>query len=145
MPHLDGEPYRPFNLLLADRASAFVVHGRQPPQVAELPPGLHVLADGDVDDDASRRVARAATLGAALRDGAADTAISGLQAALADADPAVDSHDRLCRRFEAAGTVSAIVVAIPADGRRSASFLYAPGPPDRYPFEDLSESLRAGP
>lgn len=143
--HLARQPYRPFNLLLADAASAFVIHGRQVPQVVQLPAGLHVLADGDVDDGAPGRLARARGFAQSLRGGDADRAIAGLRVALADSDAQVPPRDRLCRRFDHAGTVSSAVVAVPDGGRALGSFHYAPGAPDRVAYDDLSGAFTAGP
>lgn len=139
--HLQVQRYRPFNLLLADGEAAFAVHGGAPPVVAELEAGLHVLADGDVDDPSSPRVARARDLAAPPIDAPPARVLADLQRVLADGDPDADPRDRLCRRFARAGTVSSCIVAVPAQGLRSATFLYAGGPPSACPFTDLSADL----
>lgn len=143
--HLEVQGYQPFNLLLADGTSAFAIHGGPAQRVVRLAPGVHVLADGDVDDRASVRVERARGLAEALPGDDPERALDGLQAALADADETAAPQERICRRSERAGTVSAAAIALPDSGRLAATFRYAKGPPDRVAFEDLSLALRAGP
>ena len=55
----DGDAYNAFNLLVADRAAAWVVqnHGREM-RCTALDPGLHLISNLDVDDPTCPKIAR---------------------------------------------------------------------------------------
>jgi hypothetical protein len=133
--------YAGVNVVCADRATAVVVHGAGRPAAVPLGPGLHLLANGDVnrDDDgridAARRLfgrASTTTVEGFLDVGATVCGWTGRS------DPAVP----IVLRGAAGGTVSSDLVAVTADPARSV-WRHAEGPPDRTPYSDLSPDLRA--
>jgi uncharacterized protein with NRDE domain len=87
---VDAVRYRPFNLLLFDRASACFVSNHPQVRARELTPGLHGLSNGDLDA-AWPKVRRA---NAALQSwlDANDEDFEPLFAALADEMPAPDAE-----------------------------------------------------
>ena len=143
--HLGGERYNPFNLLLADRRDAFVVHGADPHRIVELGPGLHVLSETDVDDTGNPRIARAFD----LFEGRFQTGVKGvesvLQSVLAEHGDEAHSQEWMCRHQTHGGTVSSAVLALPDAGLEQSRYAFAPGPPCRHAYEDRAHELRSGP
>lgn len=157
---LDGTAYNSFNLLFGDAGQLEVAYGRADRSAIErepVPPGLHVLPNGRLDEPGHRKVARARWLvephlGARWRDLSAR-----LAAVLADHDrPALKDLPEtvagarfpreflrelyaLCIHTPAYGTRSAAIIAI--DPGRLAHLLWAPGPPCTTPFTPSEELL----
>ncbi|HEU5059869.1 MAG TPA: NRDE family protein [Kofleriaceae bacterium] len=145
---LDATAYNSFNLLYGDTAGLEVAYGRADRRAVErevVPPGLHILPNGRLDDPGLRKVARARSL-IEPHLGAAWPALSAhLAAALADHDrpdladlPQTRAGDRfprelvrelhaLCIHTPEYGTRSAAIIAL--DPGRVAHLLWAPGPP----------------
>lgn len=125
---LDGRAYNSFNLLFGDAGGLEVAYGRADRRTIErepVPPGLHVLPNGRLDDPALRKVGRARAL-VEPHLGAAWPALSAhLAAALAD-------HDAICIHTPEYGTRSAAIIAL--DPGCVAHYLWAPGPPCTTPF-----------
>jgi hypothetical protein len=135
-----AESYRPYNLILADRAGAwFVRHaeGQRPDPIA-LPAGLHMVTARDPDDLSSARVARhLPRLRAAAAPMPPDW--STWQAILADRSGSPASQINI-RPIAGFGTVSAARVAVPAEG--PPVFEHAAGAPDRTGFSVVSIGSR---
>lgn len=142
--HLDVEAYNPFNLLLADHASAWVVHFDGTIRVSQLTPGIHYLAETGLDDPSHPRIAGARML---IEDGIAETWTSSLPAlrqTMATHQGDMDPTARMCRHLGRFGTVSSTLVGLPSSRLEQATYEHAPGPPCSQPFEDLSHRLREG-
>jgi hypothetical protein len=134
---LEQEPYAGCNLLCADAAAAVVIHAGDWLRVQPLPPGVHVLSNGDVNDLGDMRVGYAAwRLSAAPARGAG--CVAALQQVCASTEP---EGAPVCFRSAERGTVSSSILALPADVA-AGTFLHAPGPPDRTPYADHSALLR---
>src|SRR5262249_46476282 len=131
---LDTGRYAGCNVLCVDASAAFVIHAGDWLRVRPLPPGLHVLANHDINDPSDRRVAY--TLEVLGRKDFADMA-----AALDILQPLAGSHHPpeapICFRREKRGTVCSSLIALPEDLTR-AVFRHAHGPPDVTPFVDYS-------
>jgi uncharacterized protein with NRDE domain len=137
---LESGRYDGANFLCADAGRAVVVHGGDVIEFVNLEPGLHLLTNGDVNDDADARQALARKLFA--------------EAALSDAAKFIAAAQRVCSyrtsdnahsivlRDALRGTVSSSILALTSDPR-AAMFLHAPGPPDRTAYRDESELLKA--
>jgi uncharacterized protein with NRDE domain len=135
---LDSGRYQGCNVICADAADAVVIQGGDWLRVQLLPPGLHVVANRDVNDEADprvcyalswlhqRRYAGAAHCLLALRELCAQTG--------ADGPP-------MCLHGETRGTVSSTVVAL-RDPASHGTYLHAQGPPDRTPYVDYSHLLQ---
>jgi uncharacterized protein with NRDE domain len=135
---LETNHYAGCNLVIADRERAVVLHGGDSLNVRPLPPGLHVLANGDVNQEDDARVAYARQwLGRHHHTTAADclAALKELCAQRGDGGPPICLHgaDR--------GTVSSTLIALRPSLTQSV-YLHAQGPPDRTPYEDYSHLLK---
>lgn len=139
MAGLDASAYRPFNMVLADRASAWFVRGLGigQPEAWAFAPGTHIVTSHDPDDPASIRGAahlprfRSAPLpDPGAGDWAAWTALlsdrTGGPAAINV--PAQDGF----------GTICSALVGLPAAG--GPVWLFAAGPPDRAPFRPVASA-----
>jgi uncharacterized protein with NRDE domain len=134
---LDGRRYAGCNLVCAGVDSAIVLQAGDWLRVRPLPPGLHVLANGDVNDGSDLRVGYAAWwLGERGYTVAADcvAALKELCAQTGNGGPPI------CLRKEDRGTVSSTLVTLRQSLTQS-TYLHAQGPPDRTPYEDYSELL----
>ena len=133
LARIDASQYRPFNMVLADRASAWFVRGLGSgrPEAQALAPGTHIVTSHDPDDPASER-------GAAhlprFRSAPAPDPGSGDWAAwtalLSDATDGAAAINVPARN--GFGTVCSSLVGLPAAG--AAVWLFAAGPPDQAPF-----------
>jgi uncharacterized protein with NRDE domain len=133
---LDAADWRSFNLVIADRAGAWLLlglgHGAV--QAEPLAPGLHMITAHDADDPASPRVSRhLARLRAAPVPDPATGDWSGWLDVMRDRSggaAAVNVPPRL-----GFGTASAALLALPAAG--PPVWLFAPGPPDLAAFAPI--------
>lgn len=152
--------YNGANYFLADRTSACVIHGGDVLERIDLPPGLHLLTNADVNDPADRRqrLARrmlaapgyAAKTGsataafvAAARTVCAHSAITTSQpAASAVAESADDLADvSIILRGAERGTVSSTILTLTED-KAGLQYLFAPGAPDQTDYIDFTDRLR---
>ena len=135
---LDGDDYAGCNFVCADAETAAVIHAGDWLRVRPLPPGLHVLANRDVNDASDRRVGHALWWLGQHSYGAAEHCVRALQQLCSQHEP---GSPAMCFRDAERGTVSSSVVAL----RRplaTSTYLHAQGPPDRTPYEDCSPLLR---
>lgn len=134
---LGSTRYNGFNLLVADAASAFVIQAPGPPgRFEEVPPGIHVTANGAWDDRGDPRVGRALELLAGLDPvpGVGEVT-QALMVACRDRQP-LPNGASLCLRAPAAGTVSSTVLVVDAR-RRLMHYLHAPGAPCEVDYREL--------
>lgn len=135
MARLGQTRYNGFNLLIADRESAWVFQG--PTAQVSLDPiwtGIHIVANGAFNDDADPRVARARTL-LDRAPAEVDALIERLAQVCADTAPCGD-RPALCVAGGEAGTVSSSILHIDAD-RRLGRYLHAPGPPSECDYRAI--------
>lgn len=147
LANLDTRAYRPFNLLVADNRDAYVVvhRGDRPrhrPEVANVPPGVHMLTACDLDDTADPRTALYLPL---FRDAAAPDPEQGswggwpelLASRIWDGESARGAMNfRLPNGF---GTSSAALVALPSAERPDMDPIwhFAPGAPHEAAWKPL--------
>jgi len=129
--------YAGCNLFCGDRERAIVIAAAQWLRVRPLPPGLHVLANRDINDGSDPRVLYALDW-LSQRD-YPDTA-SCVQALQSLCGQSGGEHPPICLRGEKKGTVSSTIVAVREPLERSI-YRHAQGPPDRTPYEDYSALL----
>jgi uncharacterized protein with NRDE domain len=135
---LERGPYAGCNFLCADAESATVIHAGDWLRVRPLPPGLHVLTNGDVNDASDPRTGHVlAWLGTHSPRNAADC-LDALRRVCAHHPP---ENPPICVRLEKGGTVSSTVLAL-RPSLEASSLWHAQGPPDRTAYADLSHLLR---
>lgn len=129
--------YDNFHLLAASAEGAFAVRFHDGwTEVTDLEGGDHFLTNRDELDE-PRVPAVSAGAGA---DAAAEA--DRLAGILRDHAPVLPGGEAVCRHGEGRGTVSATVIALPAEGLRGAVVRFAGGPPCETPFADLSAAAR---
>jgi hypothetical protein len=139
---LPAGEWRPFNLVVADRRSAFFLRGLGAgrPEALPLPPGVSLVTSHDPNDLTSPRTRRHLPRFQAAPPpdpGRGDWA--GWEALLADDgfDPAVGVAETLCVPPRGGfGTVSSSLLALGA-GRGACIWRFAGGPPGRAPFHPV--------
>jgi hypothetical protein len=133
---LDAGDWRPFNLVVADAAGAFILQGmgEGAPHVQALPPGLHMVASTAPDDMSHPRIARHLPRFAACP-APVPPDWGGWPALLADAGGPLPATLNVppTRGF---GTSSSALLAWPAPDRTDAAraFLFAAAPPGQAPY-----------
>lgn len=135
---LDCDDYRSFNMVIADRDSAWFVRylGRGRPDGWALGPGVHIVTALDPDDAGSARALRHRPLfvASAVPDPARGD-WSGWQALLADKSG--DRAEALNVPAENGfGTMCSSLVGLPAAG--APVWLFAGGSPDQAPFQPVA-------
>lgn len=141
---LESGRYAGANFVCADRLTAHVLHAGATLQTVRLTPGLHLLANGDLDDprDPRLRLVRERLTAANPATAEAFLTAAGAVCRLGIDDPvALAAGCAVVLRGADRGTVSSTLLAwtqSPLESR----YLYAPGSPDRAPYEDFSGLLR---
>jgi len=134
---IDGNAYRSFNMVLADRHGAHFLRGLGQGRIEgwRLPPGLHVVTAHDPDDPASPRgVAHRPRFAAApVPDpDAGDWAAWAALLADRSGPPGAALNVPATGGF---GTVCSALVGLPQAG--PPVWLFAAGPPDQAPFRPV--------
>jgi uncharacterized protein with NRDE domain len=132
---LDSGRYAGCNFLCADAESAVVIHAGDWLRVRMLPPGIHVLANRDLNDLADVRVMHALNWLSQRQYGCSQQCIVALEELCAQ-----NSSDgpAIITRLADRGTVSSSIIAIRQPIATSV-YLHAQGSPDRTPYIDLSK------
>jgi hypothetical protein len=134
---LDGDRYAGCNLLCVDAERAIVIQAGDWLRVRPLPSGLHVVANGEVNDEGDRRVGHSLWALGKQKYATGDDCLAALQRLCSDTGPA---DAPMCIRGKDGGTVSSTLIALrwpPARG----TLLHAQGPPDQTPYADASDLL----
>ena len=137
---LNANRYNGCNILCADARSAVLVLGGDWLRVRPLPPGLHVLTNGDVNDERDPRLTFVAHLlgQEGYRYRASSDCVAVLKELCGRREP---GEPAVCLRGDDRGTTSSTIVALRpvlAEG----VYLHAQGPPDVTPYVDYSGLLR---
>jgi uncharacterized protein with NRDE domain len=134
--HEPANRYNPFNLLVADRADAFVASqpAGERPRVLRLDRGVHLLTNLDVNDPTCPRIAASHRRFAAAGDafagaGDVDAFVERLRTILADHATPLDPRGPggLCVHAGPYGTRSSSILLVPAAG--TIRYFHADGPP----------------
>jgi uncharacterized protein with NRDE domain len=135
---LSFERFAGCNVVCADGESAIVLQASDWLRVRPLPPGIHVLTNGDVNDASDRRLGHALWWLHQRNYNCAADAIAALKELCGqrgNGDPPI------CIRKDDRGTVSSSIIASRQPLERSA-YWHAQGPPDTTPYVDCSELLQ---
>jgi uncharacterized protein with NRDE domain len=135
---LETKQYAGCNFLLADARSAIVVQGGDWLRIRPLPPGLHLLANGDVNDEADPRLAYALSVLQRGKYTRAEECVTALQQLLGLREP---DRPPVCLRRGEGGTVSSSILLLRQQLRES-KYVHAQGPPDLTPYADYSDLLK---
>jgi transport and Golgi organization protein 2 len=137
---LGANRYNGCNVICADGRDAVVVQAGDWLRVRPLPPGLHILTNGDVNDERDPRGAFVAHLlgreGYRYRTSA--DCVEVLRQVCGRREP---GEPPVCLRGEDRGTTSSTIVAL-RPALAESVYLHAQGPPDETPYKDYSELLR---
>jgi uncharacterized protein with NRDE domain len=140
----DGAAYNAFNLLVAQHSAALVATNRGGAmQLTDLPPGVHLLTNLELNDPTCPRIAKSFERFRALDLASVANAaelLPALQEILSDhstaLDPRAEVIDTLCVHLPGYGTRSSSIVA--GDGAGGLRYWHAPGPPCRTAYTELT-------
>lgn len=136
---LDAGRYNPFTLMAASREGAVVLSPQGPGiAVIDLPPGLHLLTNLEVNDAGCPRIARSRSRFAAVRpSNLTDNGsfLAPLREVLADHSPEPAGESSLCVHRGPYGTRSSSIIALDSAG--AAGYWHAEGPPCSAEYEPI--------
>jgi hypothetical protein len=132
--------YAGANYICADAQYAAVVYGGNRIEIVELPPGLHLITNGNLNDPHDQRhefIRRMLTLHTL------DSAVTFLAVAsrVFSRKPDASGRRGVIIAGKEFGTVSSTLLSLPVKIQRSV-YQYAPGPPCDHSYDDLSALLR---
>lgn len=139
----DPGAYRPFNLVIGSREDCCWLKndGGQHIDLIQIPPGLHMLSSGELDDPDQARLGvflprfRAASVPEPPLDWRAWQQLLGDRDYLPEDGPHAAINLDLPNGF---GTCSSSCIALPAEAGGPPLWLFADGPPDSAPFQRLA-------
>ncbi len=131
--------YNPFNLLVLNAESALWIAYDGEPEISWLEPGLHILANRNLNDAASLRVQRARNLIEPVQHWSLDDLVPHLERTCGDHQDNVTDRDTLCMHRDETqyGTVSSSILAI-GSGLQQSRYFYASGHPCEIAYQDYS-------
>jgi uncharacterized protein with NRDE domain len=132
---LSTNRYAGCNIFCGDSERAVVIAAAEWLRVIPLPPGLHVLANRDINDGSDPRVLYAIDWLAQRDYPDAKCCVDILESLCSQSD---GEHPPMILRGANRGTVSSTVVAI-REPLRYSIYRHAQGPPDRTPYWDYSD------
>ncbi|MHB1426275.1 MAG: NRDE family protein [Gemmataceae bacterium] len=134
---LEQDPFAGANFLCADTDRAVVIQAGDWLRIRPLPPGVHVLANRDVNDPSDARVQYALDWLNQRTYDSADDCVRALRELCAQHQP---DHPPVCFRDRDRGTLSSTIVAL-RRARSDSTYLHAQGPPCEAPYADYSHML----
>ncbi len=131
---LSKKTYAGCNFFCGDKERAVVIEGAQWLRVRPLPPGLHVLANSDINDGSDFRVLHALNWLSGQDFSTAASCVKTLQTLCSQSG---GEYPPICVHGEKRGTVSSTILAVRQPLSRSL-YRHAQGSPDRTPYQDCS-------
>lgn len=127
--------YNPFNLLVMDHDNLLWVAYDDKPVIQSLQPGLHILANGELNDFETTRLRRARKLLQASEPTGLPALLPFLEQVCRDHEPGVQNRETICMHRDADnyGTVSSTILALPVAGQGPV-YRYATGHPCQVPY-----------
>lgn len=131
--------YNPFNLLVMDAESALWIAYDGTPVISWLEPGLHILANRNLNDFESLRVQRARDLIEPAQYRSLDELIPHLECVCGDHQDDVADREALCMHRDETqyGTVSSSILAI-APVLQQSRYFYTSSHPCESTYQDYS-------
>ncbi|MSR31331.1 MAG: hypothetical protein EXR99_07490 [Gemmataceae bacterium] len=134
---LSSHNYAGGNFFLADAGQALVVMHSNWLKVRPLPPGLHLVTNGEINDEADPRIVEAARGLEWSQGHAAKTCLAQLKATCAMHHPGPGS---ICLNGKEKGTVSSTLILL-AREKENNQLWHAQGSPGEFPHQDYSSLL----
>lgn len=140
MKELGTLKYEGVNFIIADAQTGWVIHGGDEHEQLELPEGLSIMANGDVNDPRDERVKMCRRL---LTLQTLDSPVKFLAVAskVFARAPSPPGRPSMVYRGPNWGTVSSTLISL-GKKPRDAIYQFAGGPPDTTKYEDYSPFLR---
>jgi uncharacterized protein with NRDE domain len=140
------ERYNPFNLLMMDHQALLWAAYEGTASLHRLEPGLHILANGNINDFETVRIRRARRLLQHAPSTAWQSCLPLLQQVCRDHESGVQDRETICmhRDHERYGTVSSTILALTPTLADSV-YHYAAGQPCIVPYKDYSSLLTPAP
>lgn len=137
-----SDRYNPFNALIADQSEIYWTVYDETTRTQILQPGLHILANGNLNDVETVRIRRARHLLQQTNRTALQPIISLLERVCQDHEQGVQDRETICmhRSQENYGTVSSTILAVSTTPQQSV-YRYADGPPCRTSYGNYSHLL----
>lgn len=138
---LQSEPYDGCNVLVVGADQATVLQAGDWLRVRPLPPGLHVLANQDMNDETDDRVMHVLHWLGGRRYFTPGDGLHALQEVCAQHEP---EHPPISLHLETRGTVSSSLIVLRGEVvcLAESTYLHSQGPPDRAPYTDRSQLFR---
>lgn len=134
---LERNAYAGANFLCADATRAVVVQAGDWLRVRPLPPGIHVMANGEINETSDARVAYALDWLGRRRYANVEQCVQALRQLCVQHEP---DDPPICFHDGERGTVSSSILAL-RDRLADGTYLHAQGSPDRTPYVDFSALL----
>jgi hypothetical protein len=140
MKELGTMKYEGVNFIIADSQSGWAVHGGDEHELLQLPEGLSIIANGDLNDPRDERVKMCRRL---LTLQTLDSPVKFLAVAskVFARSPSPPGRPSMVYRGPKWGTVSSTLISL-GKKPRDAIYQFAGGPPDTTRYEDYSPFLR---
>jgi uncharacterized protein with NRDE domain len=135
---LDKGPYAGCNVVCADAERLVVFQAGDWLRIQMLPPGLHVVTNGDVNDGRDLRLVYALGWLQQRHCVIARECLDALRQLCAQGP---DGHPAMCLHGADRGTVSSTLLILRA-ALADSTYLHSQGPPDQAPYQDYSHLLR---
>ena len=135
---LTREPFAGCNLLMIDASRAYVVEAGDVLRSSPLTPGMHVVTNPGLNDEADPRATFALAELGRLRAYTIHDWLESLPPLCAQ--HGTPPTPAICLHSKDRGTVSTSIIAL-TDNRRSDRWLHAQGPPCRAPFQEFSHLM----
>ena len=139
-PWLVDRRFNGFHLLVADPYEAFLAIGGEGTRFERLTPGAHAITN--LHEHGELELLQLDMIAAAAAGQGMLETVADLVELLRESEPMTDDGFAPCKDHGDRGTRSSTVIARGA-GDQPGLLLHADGPPDRTPYEDYADVLRA--
>ncbi len=131
--------YAGCNFLLAAPDAAVSIEAGDEFRITTLPPGIHLMANSDLNDPLDPRIHRVRRLLESIDSELAEDWIPAAKKICGLTGEG--SEPAICRTGSDWGTVSSSIILL-ADGTNQSTYLHAAGPPSSTPYNDFSNMFQ---